>query len=58
MSQRDLLIVAGALLILWMLTRQRSTGTTHATIYGATVAPGVDVTTGESSDVPNDYWWY
>ena len=40
------------LFALWWMTRKRTVGEVHATIYGADVAPGVDVTAGGSIPGP------
>lgn len=43
MTQRETLIIVAALVVLWLLTRSRSSPLVSARIGGADVAPGVDV---------------
>lgn len=56
MTRRDVLIVAGLLIVLWLLSqRSAGAGTVRATIFGADVAPGVDVTPGGPSPEPDTF---
>jgi len=55
---RDQTLIVLVLLALWWMSRKQPIGDVHATIYGASVAPGVDVTEGGSipgPDIPYDF---